>query len=440
MSFFGFKGGVHPKENKTQTKDERTVVMKTPSMVYIPLVQQNPGIPAKPIVKIGDKVLKGQKIGDSDVFMTTPVHSSVSGTVKKIEDRAYPIMGAIVPTIFIENDGEDTWAELTKLDDWTKASKEELLAIIRDKGIVGIGGATFPTYVKLNPPKDAKINTLLLNGAECEPYLNSDNRLMLDDPKSIIEGIKIIKKILGITKAIVGIEANKPRAIENMQKEAKGTGIEIVPLKVKYPQGGEKQLIKSLLNRVVPSGKLPSAVGAVVQNTGTAAAIYQAVVNGIPLIERVVTVSGRAIKKPRNVKVAVGTLFSELLNFCEVDRENIYKLILGGPMMGMAQYSEETPVIKGTSGLLALTKEETNTYETRNCISCGKCIEVCPMGLMPLNFVQLVIKERFQELGPANLLDCMECGSCAFACPANRPLVESIKLGKLKLRELMVKK
>jgi len=440
MSFFGFKGGVHPHDHKAQTKDELTVLLTAPKMVYIPLVQSNPAIPVKPLVKIGDKVLKGQKIGDAEGMMTVPVHSSVSGTVKKIEDRPYPVMGAVVPTVCIENDGGETWAELQKVEDWEKSSKEELLAVIREKGIVGIGGATFPTHVKLNPPKDVTIDTLLLNGAECEPYLNADNRLMLDDPASIIEGTKIIKKILGVDKAIIGIEDNKPEAIAGMQKAAEGTGIEIQPLKTRYPQGGEKQLIKSILNRQVPSGKLPSAVGVVVQNTGTAAAVYQAVVNGIPLIERVVTVAGKAVKSPKNVRVLVGTLFSELLDFCEVDREKMYKLVLGGPMMGLAQYSEEVPVIKGTSGLLALTKDETNAYETKPCISCGKCIEACPMGLQPLRFVQLTLKAQYKELGPANLLDCIECGSCAYACPANRPLVESIKLGKTKLRELMAKK
>jgi len=440
MSFFGFKGGVHPHDNKAQTKDELTVLLTAPKMVYIPLVQSNPAIPVKPLVKPGDSVLKGQKIGDADGMMTVPVHSSVSGTVKKIEDRPYPVMGAVVPTVCIENDGQDAWAELSKVEDWEKATKEELLAVIREKGIVGIGGATFPTHVKLNPPKDVTVDTLLLNGAECEPYLNADNRLMLDDPMSIIEGIKIIKKILGVNTAIVGIEENKPRAIAAMKAAAEGTGIEIQPLKTRYPQGGEKQLIKSILNREVPSGKLPSAVGAVVQNTGTAAAIYQAVVNGVPLIERVVTVAGKAVKHPKNVKVPVGTLFSEILDFCEVDRDRLYKLVLGGPMMGLAQFSEDTPVIKGTSGLLALTKEETNAYETRPCISCGKCIEACPMSLQPLRFVQLTLKGQYKELGPANLLDCIECGSCAYACPANRPLVESIKLGKTKLREIMAKK
>ena len=368
MKFFGFRGGVHPPENKVQTENMAVEELKAPKMLYVALLQHI-GAPLDPLVAIGDKVLKGQKIADSQAFMSSPIHSPVSGTIKKIEEHVFPLMGRI-KTIMIENDEQDTWAELPKIENWETADKKDLLAMIREKGIVGIGGASFPTHIKLNPPADAKIDTLLLNGAECEPYLNSDNRLMLEHPEKIINGIKIIKKILGVNTAIVGIEENKPEAIASMKKAAEGTGIEIAPLKTKYPQGGEKQLIKAVLDRQVPSGKLPSAVGVVVQNTGTAAAIYDGIVNGIPLIEKVVTVSGKAIANPKNVKVAIGTPFSYILDYCGVNREVVDKLVMGGPMMGMAQFSEEAPVIKGTSGLLALTKEETNPYKTRPCIGC----------------------------------------------------------------------
>ena len=433
MKFFGFRGGVHPPENKIQTENMAVEEVKAPKMLYVALLQHI-GAPLDPIVAVGDRVLKGQKIADSQAFMSSPIHSPVSGTVKRIEDHVFPLMGRI-KTVIIENDEQETWAELSKIEKWENVDRRTLLTMIREKGIVGIGGASFPTHIKLDPPADAKIDTLLLNGAECEPYLNSDNRLMIENPEKIVNGIKIIKKILGVNRAIVGIEENKPEAIASMRKAVEGTGIEIAPLKTKYPQGGEKQLIKAVLDRQVPSGKLPSAVGVVVQNTGTAAAIYDGIVNGIPLIEKVVTVSGKGIINPKNVKIAIGTPFSYLLDYCGVNREVVDKLVMGGPMMGMAQFSEEAPVIKGTSGLLALTKEETNPYKTRACIGCGKCVEACPMGLEPLMFARLAAFEQWEQLKEYSLMDCIECGSCAYICPANRPLTEAIKIGKSKLKE-----
>lgn len=434
MKFFGFRGGVHPPENKIQTENMAVEEVKAPKMLYVALLQHI-GAPLDPIVAVGDRVLKGQKIADSQAFMSSPIHSPVSGTVKKIEDHVFPLMGRI-KTVIIENDEQETWAELSKIEKWENVDRRTLLTMIREKGIVGIGGASFPTHIKLDPPADAKIDTLLLNGAECEPYLNSDNRLMIENPEKIVNGIKIIKKILGVNRAIIGIEENKPEAIASMRKAVEGTGIEIAPLKTKYPQGGEKQLIKAVLDRQVPSGKLPSAVGVVVQNTGTAAAIYDGIVNGIPLIEKVVTVSGKGIINPKNVKIAIGTPFSYLLDYCGVNREIVDKLVMGGPMMGMAQFSEEAPVIKGTSGLLALTKEETNPYKTRACIGCGKCVEACPMGLEPLMFARLAAFEQWEQLKEYSLMDCIECGSCAYICPANRPLTEAIKIGKSKLRAM----
>lgn len=434
MKFFGFRGGVHPPENKIQTENMAVEEVKAPKMLYVALLQHI-GAPLDPIVAVGDRVLKGQKIADSQAFMSSPIHSPVSGTVKRIEDHVFPLMGRI-KIVIIENDEQETWAELSKIEKWENVDRRTLLTMIREKGIVGIGGASFPTHIKLDPPADAKIDTLLLNGAECEPYLNSDNRLMIENPEKIVNGIKIIKKILGVNRAIVGIEENKPEAIASMRKAVEGTGIEIAPLKTKYPQGGEKQLIKAVLDRQVPSGKLPSAVGVVVQNTGTAAAIYDGIVNGIPLIEKVVTVSGKGIINPKNVKIAIGTPFSYLLDYCGVNREVVDKLVMGGPMMGMAQFSEEAPVIKGTSGLLALTKEETNPYKTRACIGCGKCVEACPMGLEPLMFARLAAFEQWEQLKEYSLMDCIECGSCAYICPANRPLTEAIKIGKSKLRAM----
>lgn len=437
MKFFGFRGGVHPPENKLQTENMTVEKLSSPNEIYLPLLQHI-GVPLNPIVNVGDRVLKGQKVAQAD-GLSSPVHSPVSGTVTKIESRVFPLAGKTM-TIFIENDGKEEWAELSKIENWETAEKKELLDMIKEKGIVGIGGATFPTHVKLNPPANVKIDTLLLNGAECEPYLNSDNRLMLENPKSIIEGIKIIMKILEVSKAYVGIEDNKPEAIETMKKAAEGTSIGIVPLKTKYPQGGEKQLIKSILNRQVPSGQLPSAVGVVVQNTGTAAAIYEGIVNGIPLIEKIVTVSGGAIGTPKNLKVAIGTPFHYLLDHCKIERDKMERLVMGGPMMGLAQMSEDATVIKGTSGLLALTKKEMRPYKTRPCISCSKCISACPMGLTPLMYDRLCDKKEWDEMAKYNLMDCIECGSCSYACPTNRPLASAIKTGKNKLRAAAKKK
>lgn len=435
MKLFTFKGGVHPSENKVQTENEAIQIFDAPKMINVALLQHI-GAPLNALVKPGDRVLKGQKIADSEAFMSAPVHSSVSGIVKKIEFLPFPLSGK-VNTIIIENDGEEELAELTTIKDWKKASKQELLAMVREKGIVGVGGACFPTHIKLNPPKDVTIDTLVMNGAECEPYLNADNRLMLEDPKSIIEGIKIIMHILGVKNAKIGIENNKPEAIASMIKASEGdNGIEVCPLKTQYPQGGEKQLIKAILDREVPSGKLPSAVGVVVQNTATAALVYEGIVKGMPLIEKVVTISGKAVKKPMNLKVRIGTMFRDMLDYAEINREEVDKLVMGGPMMGMAQHTEDVPVVKGTSGLLALTTAETNPCKSKNCILCGKCIGACPMGLEPLMYGKLAKFNQWEEMGKYKLMDCISCGSCAYICPANRPLTEAINIGKAKLRTM----
>ena len=435
MKLFTFKGGVHPSENKVQTENEAIQIFDAPKMIHVALLQHI-GAPLNALVKPGDRVLKGQKIADSEAFMSAPIHSPVSGVVKKIEFLPFPLSGK-VNTIVIENDGKEELAELTTIKDWKNATKEDLLAMIREKGIVGIGGACFPTHIKLNPPKDVTIDTLVMNGAECEPYLNADNRLMLEDPTSIIEGVKILMHILGVKNAKIGIENNKPEAIASMIKASEGdNGIEICPLKTQYPQGGEKQLIKAILDREVPSGKLPSAVGVVVQNTATAALVYEGIVDGMPLIEKVVTISGKAVKNPMNLKVRIGTMFKDMLDYAGVEREEIDKLVMGGPMMGMAQHSEDVPVVKGTSGLLALTTAETNPCKAKNCILCGKCIGACPMGLEPLMYAKLAKFNQWEEMGKYNLMDCISCGSCAYICPANRPLTEAINIGKAKLRAM----
>ncbi|MGL5122950.1 MAG: electron transport complex subunit RsxC [Fusobacteriaceae bacterium] len=432
MKIFGFKGGVHPADNKSQTENMQTEKITIPKMLYIPLIQHI-GTPLEPIVAIGDKVLKGQKIGDSKAFLTSPIHSSTSGIIKKIENYDFPLMGK-TKTIFIEPDGEETWCDLIPIKTWENATKEELLAKIRDCGIVGIGGASFPTHIKLSPPADSKIDTLLLNAAECEPYLNSDNRLLIENTEKVILGIKILKKILSVENVVIGIEDNKKEAIEKLKTALNGTGINLVVLKTLYPQGGEKQLIKAALGREVPSGKLPLNVGVVVQNTGTAAAVFSAIVEGKPLIEKVVTVSGLAVENPKNLISLIGTPISHLLDICGAKTEEIDRLIMGGPMMGMAQYTADVPVIKGSSGVLALTKKETNTCKARPCIGCGKCVDACPMGLMPIMYARLGEFNIWEEFKTYNIMDCIECGSCAYICPSNRPLTEAIKLGKAKVR------
>ena len=434
MKFFGFKGGVHPPENKIQTENQAVEILAAPKMVFIPLLQHI-GVPLTPCVEIGERVLKGQIIADSEAFLSVPVHASVSGTVKKIENLPFPLMGN-VQTIVIENDEQEEWATLEKLPEWKNSTKEELLKVIRSKGIVGLGGAAFPTHIKLNPPADVKIDTLLLNGAECEPYLNSDNRVMIEEPSKVIEGIKIMKHILNVDSAVIGIEDNKTEAIEAMRKACQGTNIEVMSLKTMYPQGGEKSLIKAILNKEVPSGKLPSAVGVVVNNTTTAAAIYDAIVNGLPLIDKVVTVTGKAIEHPKNLKAVIGTPISILLENCGYKEEEVEKIVMGGPMMGMAQLTLEVPVIKGTSGLLALTKQETNYCKPKACIGCGKCVDACPMSLEPIMYARLAEFSQWEEMAKYHLMDCIECGSCAYICPANRPLTEAIKIGKAKLRTM----
>ncbi|BDU49695.1 electron transport complex subunit RsxC [Haliovirga abyssi] len=433
MKLFTFKGGIHPPERKELAEDKEIEVFAAPKVVYIPLIQHI-GSPLDPLVKVGDEVKVGQKIGDSKGFMSAPVHSSVSGKVLKIVKHPFPVNG-YANSVIIENNGEDEWIESKAVDDYTKLSSEELLGIVRENGIVGLGGATFPTHIKLNPPKDKVIDTLVINGAECEPYLNADNRLMIEYGKEFVEGVKIILHILGIKKAVIGIEENKEEAIEKIQNlVANEDGIEVGVLKTKYPQGGEKQLIKALLDRVVPSKKLPSEVGVVVQNVGTAKAIYDAVVKGKPIVERVLTVSGLGVKTPKNLLVRIGTQFKEILESVGIDEEKTEKLIMGGPMMGLAQFTDEVPVIKGTSGILALTEKEMNSYESRSCISCGKCVSVCPMNLMPLMYAKLARFKEWGEMDRYNLMDCIECGSCQFICPSNRPLTEGIKIGKAKLR------
>lgn len=438
MTLFKFKGGIHPPENKSSTEYLVIENFKNPEIVYIPLLQHI-GSVCEPLVKIGDRVLKGQKIADSTGAVSVPIHSSVSGRVIKIDILPFTLRGK-VNTIVIENDFQDELIILNTLDNYKTKSKNELLDKIRDLGVVGLGGALFPTHIKLNPPKDKEINTLIINASECEPYLNSDNRISIEKTADIIKGIEIAMYILGVHKAFIGVEDNKKEAIESFKKALiNKTDIKLAILETKYPQGGEKQLIKAICNKNIPTDKLPMDVGVVVINVTTAYWIFNSIINGYPVIEEVITVSGGAIETPKNYRVLIGTPIKEIIESVGINREKMDKLLTGGPMMGIAQHTESVPIIKGTSGILALTPEETNPYKSKACISCGKCVDACPMGLSPLMYAKFAQFEKWEEFKEYNLLECIECGSCQFVCPSKRPLTEGIRIGKAKLRSMEIK-
>lgn len=433
MNNLTFGKGIHPEDMKEITEYKEIERFPASKKMYIPLLQHI-GSPLDAVVKIGDFVKMGQKIGDSAAFMSAPIHSPVSGKVIAIGTHVFPVSG-FVKTITIENDEKDELEKYEGIDNYKDYTKENLLSIIRERGLVGQGGATFPTHIKLSPPKDKKIDTLLINGAECEPYLNGDNRTMIEHSAECIYGIKIMMYILEVKSAFIGIEANKPEAIMNMMEALKNEqDIKVAVLETKYPQGGEKQLIKAILKREVPPKKLPAEVGVVVQNLQTAKSVYDAVVKGKPLIERVVTVSGGGVSNPGNYLVRIGTPFRELLEKAGYNHDKTKKIVMGGPMMGIAQYTIDVPLVKGTSGILALTSEEIQATKMHNCINCGKCIEVCPMNLMPQMFGKMAEKSKWDDLASYYVTDCMECGSCSYACPAKRPLNEAIKIGKTIMR------
>ena len=431
MSFKTFKGGVHPGHHKSATEKKPVVPAKPPAVAIIPL-SQHIGAPCDALVAVGDEVKMGQKIGDSKGFVSAPVHASVSGKVVKI-GPCNSALGRPVEAIFIENDFKDTWDESVKPNpDWEKLTADELKKIVREAGIVGMGGATFPTHVKLAPPPDQKIEYILVNAAECEPYLTSDHRAMLERPEDLITGLKLVMKAANAPKGLIGIEDNKMDAVEALKKAAEGEpSIEVHALHTKYPQGAEKQLIKVFTGREVPSGGLPAAVGCVVQNVGTCIAIADAVRKGVPLIERIVTITGSGINEPQNMLVRVGTPIEEVVEQCGGFAPNLRKVILGGPMMGFAQPGVESlPVIKGTSGILCLTDKEVTVDEIRPCIKCAKCVDVCPVSIMPLFIGSSVEQGQYDKAERYNAMDCIECGCCTYICPAKRPLVQWIRMAK----------
>jgi electron transport complex protein RnfC len=429
-----FERGIHPEYHKELASGKSIEQAKLPQRIVVPL-SQHIGAPTQADVNIGDEVKKGQVIGVTTSFVSSPVHSSVSGKVIAMASFPNPA-GRMVPSVVIESDGKDEAVSFNEAPAYMKLSADEIKAKIKDAGIVGLGGAAFPTNVKLSPPKEKTIDTVIINGAECEPYLTADHRLMVERAKEVVEGLKIIMKSLGVNNGYIGIEENKPDAVEAVKSAISGeANIELYTLEIKYPQGAEKMLIKAVKDREVPSKGLPMDVGAVVQNVGTALAVYEAVRFGKPLIERVVTVTGAGIKEPANMMVRIGTLMSDVIEQCGGLVEGAVKVISGGPMMGFAQWTLDVPVVKGTSGILVLREDEyVSSDEYSACIRCGSCIDVCPMGLNPSILSIYAEKGFFEDAKQNNLFDCFECGSCAFVCPAKRPMVQFIRLAKSQVK------
>ena len=422
-----FFGGVHPKYNKEMSTQEPVLQTIAPKVVVIPM-QQHIGAPCVPLVQVGDTVKRGQKIGDAE-GLCVPVHASVSGTVVAIERRPHPTAGSALAVV-IENDFQDT-----AVTNPLPATEDEILGAIREAGIVGMGGAAFPGNVKALSAM-GNVDTLIANGCECEPYITADDTLLRTNPEQVLEGMMILAKILLPERIVLAVEDNKAQAIEKLKAlEEKYPKIHIKVLPTLYPQGAEKQLCQSVTGREVLPGKLPVSVGCAVFNVSTFAAIYRAVKLGMPLTQRIVTVSGEAISKPQNFIVPMGTPFEVLVKAAGGLNDKTERVISGGPMMGFAQSNLEAPVVKATNSILCLMKDENGAAENPVCLRCGKCVEACPMRLQPLYMYRYVNANRLDQLERLNLMDCMECGCCAFTCPGKLPLVEKFRLGKKMMRE-----
>ena len=424
-----FFGGVHPHDMKAATNEKAIEQLPAPAQVVIPM-SQHFGAPCTPLVKAGDHVKVGQKIGEFR-GLGAPIHASVSGTVKAVEPRPYS-MGGNVMSVVIDNDGQDEVSEEVQAPANPDAlSVDEMVEIVKNAGIVGMGGATFPTHVKISGGI-GKVDTVIINGAECEPYITGDHRAMLERSEEIIGGATYLAKMFGVEKVVIGVEVNKQNGIDQLNKTIaeKHAPVVVEGLRCRYPQGGEKQLCQAITGKQVPPGGLPSNIGCAVFNINTTCAIFKAITTGMPVVKKVVTVSGSGVVEPKNIECPIGTPVSLLFDFCGGLKDGTYKLIAGGPMMGMAQYTADIPVAKGTGCMLAFCEKEEQTVEHPQCIRCGKCVGVCPMHLEPLFLYQYASKGLVDELNDAHIMDCMECGACAYACPARMHLTHMFKTGK----------
>jgi electron transport complex protein RnfC len=430
-----FRHGVHPPERKERTASLEVRRMAYPPEVVLPL-RQHAGKPAIPIVKPGDRVERGDKIASADGFMSVPIHASATGTVAAVGLWPHPD-GSYDQAIRIAVEPFSAQAARPRLvPDWHGLSPKELVAAVQEAGVVGLGGAAFPTHVKLCPPADKRIDSLLINGCECEPYLTTDHRTMADYPQRVQIGVRIMMRCLGVPRALIGIEINKADAIEAIRRTLPpDLDVQVLPLRVKYPQGAEKMLIEALTGREVPSGKLPLDVGVIVQNVASVATIAEVFETGLPLVERIVTVSGGGVRKPQNLIVPVGTKLKDLFAACGGLADDAREIVSGGPMMGVSQRDLDTPVTKGTTGILVLTEAEQRRNRTYPCIRCGHCLDACPVFLNPQLLGSLALKSRYEEMEPLHLRDCMLCGCCSYVCPSSIPLSQLFQGAKAALKK-----
>lgn len=430
MKKTSFTGGIHPPGRKGMTAEAPTLVAAVPDRLYIPL-SQHIGAPCAPLVVVGDRVRKGQVIGRGSGFVSSPVHASVSGTVAAVEVMEHP-GGSFVPTVVIDNDRREEWADTVRpCADPASLSPARIAEIVREAGIVGMGGATFPSHVKYAPVEGKKVEAVILNGVECEPYLTADHRLMLERSQRIVAGLSYIMRSVGCGSGIIAVEDNKPDAAKVLQGAAAPVpGIEVVVVPEKYPQGSEKQLIRACTGKEVPVGALPLAVGVIVNNVGTAAAVADAVELGVPLIERYLTVSGDGIARPANYLARIGTLFADLIEESGGLVDGVERIIAGGPMMGRTVFTDRIPVVKGTSGIVALTGRTLPKGREYPCVRCAKCIDACPALLEPTSLAKHARRSAWEEAENGDVMSCIECGSCVYVCPAGIPLIQYIKRAK----------